>query len=91
MVNVKPSRVGSLPALLATYAYCEERSIAMYGGGQFVLGAGRGQIQLLASLYHPDTPNDVSPGGFHAADPPPGLPESPLAPRAAPAGFRWED
>ena len=51
----------------------------MYGGGQFELGPGRGQIQLLASLYHPDTPNDVSPSGFHVADPPPGLPESPLA------------
>jgi hypothetical protein len=54
MVNVKPSRVGSLPELFATYAYCQERGIAMYGGGQFELGAGRGQIQYLASLYHPD-------------------------------------
>jgi hypothetical protein len=61
----------------------------MYGGGQFELGPGRGQIQLLASLYHPDTPNDVSPGGFHAADPPPGLPTSPLAVQAHPTGFRW--
>jgi L-alanine-DL-glutamate epimerase-like enolase superfamily enzyme len=90
MVNVKPSRVGSLPELFATYAYCEERGIAMYGGGQFELGAGRGQIQLLASLYHPDGPNDVSPAGFHVADPPPGLPESPLPVAAHDAGFRWD-
>lgn len=89
MVNVKPSRVGSLPELFATYAYCEEHGIRMYGGGQFELGAGRGQIQLLASIYHPDGPNDVSPGGFHVADPPPGLPESPLPVAAHDTGLRW--
>ena len=91
MVNVKPSRVGSLEELFATYAYCEERGIAMYGGGQFELGPGRGQIQLLASLYHPDGPNDVSPAGFHVPDPPAGLPESPLPPAAHERGFRWGD
>ena len=89
MVNVKPSRTGPLSELFATYAYCQERNIGMYGGGQFELGPGRGQIQLLASLYHPDTPNDVSPSGFHVADPPPGLPESPLPPQAHDRGFRW--
>jgi L-alanine-DL-glutamate epimerase-like enolase superfamily enzyme len=89
MVNVKPSRTGPLRELFATYAHCERHGIGMYGGGQFELGPGRGQIQLLASLFHPDTPNDVSPGGFHVADPPPGLPESPLAPAAHDVGFRW--
>ena len=43
------------------YDYCAERGIGAYGGGQFELGAGRGQIQYLASLFHPDTPNDVAP------------------------------
>jgi L-alanine-DL-glutamate epimerase-like enolase superfamily enzyme len=89
MVNVKPSRVGSLKELFATYAYCDERGIGMYGGGQFELGPGRGQIQLLASLYHPDTPNDTSPAGFHVPDPPSGLPTSPLPPEAHDRGFRW--
>ncbi len=89
MVNVKPSRVGPLRELFATYAYCQERNIGMYGGGQFELGPGRGQIQLLASLYHPDTPNDVSPAAFHVPDPPPGLPESPLPPAPDAVGFRW--
>jgi L-alanine-DL-glutamate epimerase-like enolase superfamily enzyme len=89
MVNVKPSRVGSLKELFATYAYCEERGIGMYGGGQFELGPGRGQIQLLASIYHPDTANDVSPSGFHSPTPEPGLPESPLPPQAHGVGFRW--
>ena len=41
---------------------------------------GRGHIQYLASLFHPDTPNDVAPGGYNAREPQPGLPESPLAP-----------
>jgi hypothetical protein len=89
MVNVKPSRLGPLRGLLAAYDFCAERAIGMYGGGQFELGPGRGQIQLLASIFHPDTPNDVAPGGFNDADPPPGLPTSPLEPRASATGFRW--
>jgi L-alanine-DL-glutamate epimerase-like enolase superfamily enzyme len=83
-VNVKPSRFGTVERLLAAYHYCDEHGIAAYGGGQFELGVGRDQIQLLASLFHPDTPNDVAPGGFNAVEPPAGLPTSPLtlAPRA---------
>jgi hypothetical protein len=91
MVNVKPSRLGPLRGLLAAYDFCSERGIGMYGGGQFELGPGRGQIQLLASVFHPDAPNDVAPGGFNDTDPPPGLPTSPLQPEASPTGFRWGD
>jgi hypothetical protein len=89
MVNVKPSRFGSLQALLDGYDYLEQRSIGAYGGGQFELGPGRGQIQYLASLFHPETPNDVAPAGYNVAEPPAGLPESPLAPALSPTGFRW--
>lgn len=77
-VNVKPSRFGSLERLFAAYDYCAEHGIGAYGGGQFELADGRDHIQLLASLFHPDTPNDVAPGGFNAVDPQPGLPRSPL-------------
>jgi len=89
MVNIKPSRLGPLRSLFAAYAFCEERGIGMYGGGQFELGPGRGHIQYLASLFHPDTPNDVAPGGYNGNDVPPGLPESPLAVLADDTGFRW--
>ena len=89
MVNIKPSRLGPLRELLRAYDFCAERNIGMYGGGQFELGPGRGQIQYLASLFHPDTPNDVAPGGYNDAEPPDGLPSSPLAPRPAATGFRW--
>ena len=61
----------------------------MYGGGQFELGVGRGQIQHLASLFHPDTPNDTAPGGFNQPELPAGLPTSPIEPRIAPSGFRF--
>ncbi len=88
MVNVKPSRLGGLRPLLACYEYCAEHDIAMYGGGQFELGVGRGQVQLLASLFHPDGPNDVAPGGFNEPVPPPGLPTSPLPADPTPTGFR---
>jgi hypothetical protein len=91
MVNVKPSRFGRLQALFEAYDYCWERGIGIYGGGQFELGPGRGQIQYLASLFHPETPNDVAPVGFHDPNPPPGLPTSPLEPRLEPIGFRWAE
>jgi hypothetical protein len=86
---VKPSRFGSVQELLRFYAYCEERGIALYGGGQFELGPGRDHIQYLASIFHPDTPNDVAPGGHNDPDVPAGLPESPLEPAAHETGFRW--
>jgi hypothetical protein len=89
MVNIKPSRLGPLRELFAAYACCEERAIGMYGGGQFELGAGRGDIQYLASLFHPDTPNDVAPGAYNDNDVPAGLPDSPLAPVPGPTGLRW--
>jgi L-alanine-DL-glutamate epimerase-like enolase superfamily enzyme len=89
MVNVKPSRLGGIRPLFAAYEYCEAKGIAMYGGGQFELGVGRGQIQHLAAIFHPDGPNDVAPGGYNDVDPPAGLPGSPLPVQAHPTGFRW--
>jgi hypothetical protein len=86
-VNVKPSRFGTLRALLDTYDYLAAEGIGAYGGGQFELGPGRGQIQYLASLFHPDAPNDVAPLGFHEVRD--GLPRSPLAPSPTRGGFRW--
>jgi hypothetical protein len=86
-VNVKPSRFGSIERLFAAYDYCEEHGIGAYGGGQFELGVGRGQIQYLAALFHPDTPNDVAPGGFNLPDPASGLPASPLTVRPRETGF----
>ena len=89
-VNVKPSRFGSIERLFAAYEYCEANWIGAYGGGQFELSVGRGHIQYLAALFHPDTPNDVAPGGFNLPEPSAGLPTSPLtvAPRAT--GFHAE-
>ena len=89
MVNLKPSRLGGLKPLFAAYDYCAEHGIGSYGGGQFELGPGRGQAQYLASLFHPDTPNDLAPVGYNENDPPDGLPASPLPPAAEATGFRW--
>jgi hypothetical protein len=87
-LNCKPSRFGKLEGLFQFYDRCAEHGIALYGGGQFELGPGRGQIQLLAGLFHPDSPNDVAPGGYNDPEPRPGLPTSPLDPRPDAAGFR---
>jgi L-alanine-DL-glutamate epimerase-like enolase superfamily enzyme len=89
MVNVKPSRLGGIRPLFAAYEYCEANGIAMYGGGQFELGVGRGQIQYLAAIFHPDGPNDVAPGGYNDVQPAAGLPTSPLSVLADSTGFRW--
>jgi hypothetical protein len=90
-VNVKPSRFGPIENLFAAYDYCEEQGIGAYGGGQTELGQGRGQIQYLASIFHPDTPNDVAPGGYNDPEQAtkPGLPSSPLQPAIDELGFRW--
>jgi hypothetical protein len=87
-VNLKPSRFGSVRALFEAYDFCAERGMGAYGGGQFELGVGRGQIQYLAALFHADAPNDIAPAGYDALDPEPGLPESPLTPDPEPTGFR---
>jgi hypothetical protein len=78
--NVKPSRFGALERLLECIEYCDANGIRMYGGGQFELGVGRRQIQVLASLFYPDNPNDVAPKEYNLLGPRPGLPRSPLPP-----------
>ncbi len=87
IVNVKPCRVGRLRELGRLYAHCGSAGIQMYNGGMGELGVGRGQAQLLASLFHPGAPNDIAPSGYNLEDPLPGLPPSPLDPTPD-RGFR---
>jgi hypothetical protein len=88
MVNIKPSRFGPLKNLFDMYDWCEREGVQAYGGGQTELGVGRDQIQYLASLFHPDTPNDTAPGGFNRPELPTGMPASPIEPSVTPTGFR---
>ena len=90
-LNSKPSRFGRLEELLAFYDHCAAHGLGLYGGGMFELGPGRGQIQYLASLFHPDGPNDVAPRPYNDPEPRPGLPKSPIEPAPEAVGFRWED
>ena len=87
-LNSKPSRFGSVRNLFDFYDACFERGIEIYGGGQFELGPGRRQIQHLASLFHPDGPNDVAPKEYNDGGPRTGLPQSPLPPASREPGFR---
>jgi hypothetical protein len=89
-VNIKPCRVGDLRSLFDLYAECAARELVTYGGGMGELDVGRGQIQLLAAIFHADSPNDVAPSGYNLDTPAPDLPESPLPARPAPTGFRRE-
>lgn len=90
-LNCKPSRFGTVEALLEFIAGCERAGIRLYGGGQFELDVGRDQIQALASLCYPDGPNDVAPGAYnesaHTATPP----GSPLPAPPATPGFGYDD
>ena len=88
-LNIKLSRFGMVRSLLETIEHCRERDVRLYGGGQFELGVGRGQIQALASLFYPEAPNDVAPGAYNAASLADDLPTSPLEPPADPSGYRW--
>ena len=87
VLNMKPSRCGTVESVLSTIAYCERTGIELYGGGQFELGVGRDHIQALASLWYPDAPNDVAPGGYNDPEAGADLPASPLAPPTRPRGI----
>jgi L-alanine-DL-glutamate epimerase-like enolase superfamily enzyme len=89
VLNVKPSRFGTVASLLDTLDHCREHDVDLYGGGQFELDVGRDHIQLLASLFYPDSPNDVAPSGYNDPDVSEGLPTSPLDPGDDPAGLSW--
>jgi hypothetical protein len=90
-LNSKPSRFGYLRGILDFYDHCADHGVGLYGGGMFELGPGRGQIQYLASLFHPDAPNDVAPRAYNEPEPQEGLPPSPLEPAPSPKGFRWAE
>ena len=85
-LNIKPSRFGSVTALLDCVERAQAAGMELYGGGQFELGVGRDQIQALASLLYPAGPNDVAPRDFHG-DARAGAPRSPLEPLAQAPGF----
>jgi len=79
-LNIKPSRFGTIERLLECIEHCAANGIQMYGGGQFELGVGRRHIQVLASVFYPEGPNDVAPREYNLGEPRAGLPQSPLPP-----------
>lgn len=87
--NVKPSRFGTLERLFDFIDYARSIGLRLYGGGQFELSVGRGQLHALASLFYPDGPNDVAPRPYNDPRPRSGLPTSPLAPPDRASGFGW--
>jgi hypothetical protein len=88
VINIKPSRFGPVSRLFEAYDWCDANGVGAYGGGQLELGVGRGQIQYLASVFHPDTPNDTAPSAYNFPELPDGLETSPLEPRIDEIGFR---
>jgi len=75
-INVSPPRFGWWKRLLDAYDLCDAREVLCYAGTCGELGAGLEQLQYLASLFHPEAPNQVAPplflaGGPGAGEPPP--------------------
>jgi hypothetical protein len=89
VLNVKPSRFGTVESVLDSIAYCLDRDIDLYGGGQFELDCGRDHVQLLASVFYPDGPNDVAPSEYNDPEVRSGLPTSPLRPGDEPVGLSF--
>ena len=89
LLNLKPARFGSVRRLFETYDYCDAQGICAYGGGMFEQGPGRGQLQYLASLFHPGGPNDLAPVAYNLQRDAGELPRSPLPPEPHDTGFRW--
>ncbi len=79
-LNVKPSRFGTVAALLETIEWAADEGVPTYGGGQFELDVGREQLQTLAATFSPDAPNDVAPGVYNDPTLPDELPAPPLVP-----------
>ena len=84
VLNIKPSRFGSVESLFDTLDFAEKLDLKLYGGGQFELGVGREQMQELAAVAYPGGANDVAPSGYNDNDLSESLPWSPLDP---PIGF----
>ena len=86
MVNIKPSRFGSSMSSSPPTTTATRTGSGPTGGGQWELGPGRGHIQYLASIFHPDTPNDVTPSAQRQRS---RSTPSPLEPMPTETGFRW--
>ncbi len=87
-INIKPSRFGSIRKLLDAIEYCINHDIEMYGGGQFELGKGREHIQALASIFYPESTNDIAPRNYNDESPE-GLTPPPLNPEEGLEGLNF--
>ena len=88
-LNIKPSRFGSVQSLFDALEHCEQTGIRMFGGGQFELDVGREHLHTIASLFYPESPNDVAPTGYNDATPGAELPSSPLEVPRNRRGLQW--
>ena len=90
-VNLKPSRIGSIAALLETYDYCPPTTSSRTAAASSSSARAAARSSTSPRSSTPPAPNDVAPRPFNEAELRPGLPESPLAAGSSPTGFRWGD
>jgi len=88
-LNVKPCRSGTLESLCRILEYALQHDIELYGGGMFEVDAGRAHSQAIASLFYPDSPNDLAPPVYHQHQADTSYPSSPIEPPTNPTGIGW--
>jgi len=88
-LNIKPCRSGTLESLCRILEYALQHDVELYGGGMFELDAGRAHSQAIASLFYPNSPNDLAPPAYHTYRADRSYPSSPLEPPAKPTGIGW--
>ncbi len=77
--------------MLSIYEHCQREGIKIYGGGQGELGVGRGQLQYLASLFHPDTPERHRAVWLQRPRGAGRLAGQSMEPSPSATGFRWAE
>ena len=65
VVNVKPSRIGSLRALSEVYARCAREERPMYGGGMGELGWAEGRSSCSSRCFTPTRPTTWRPAPYN--------------------------
>ncbi|WP_338740752.1 hypothetical protein [Haloplanus salilacus] len=89
VLNIKPCQSGRLKSLCRILDYAFQHDIELYGGGMFELDAGRAHSQAIASLFYPNSPNDLAPPVYHQYQADKSYPSSPLDPPAKLTGIGW--
>ena len=88
-INIKPSRFGSVRRLFDAYDYCATSGMPRTAAASGSSARAAGTSSTSLRCFTPTRRTTSPPAATTPAEPPPGLPESPLEPSPDSTGFRW--